>query len=68
MMAGKQTRGLRVRVLNKPIGASAPKPPLPPLKLAPAATTPAEPPPWLDQPDDPGASDFTDFGDEAHAD
>jgi hypothetical protein len=68
MMAGKSTKGLRVRVLNKPIGASAPKPLLPPLKPAPAATVTAEPPAWLDQPDDPGPSDFTDFGDEAHAD
>ena len=73
MMAGKATRGLRLRVLNKPITASAPKAaaapkPVPPLKLAPATTTAAEPPPWLDQPDDPGPSDFTDFGDEAHAD
>ena len=67
MMAGKPTRGLRVRVLDKPIGTSTPKP-VPPLKLAPATTTAAEPPPWLDQPDDPGPSDFTDFGDEAHAD
>ena len=66
MMAGKPTRGLRVRVLNKPIGTSAPKP-VPPLKLAPAAATTDEPPPWLDQPDDPGPSDFADFGD-AHAD
>ena len=66
MMAGKPTRGLRVRVLNKPTSASTPKP-VPPLKLASAAATTAEPPPWLDQPDDPGPSDFADFGD-AHAD
>ncbi len=67
IMAGKPTRGLRVRVLNKPIGASTSKP-APALKLAPAATAAAEPPPWMDQPDDPGPSDFTDFGDAAHAD
>jgi hypothetical protein len=72
MMAGKPTRGLRLRVLNNPITASAPKAaaapkPVAPLKLAPTTAT-TEPPQWLDQPDDPGPSDFTDFSDEAHAD
>jgi hypothetical protein len=48
-MAGKPTRGLRLRVLNKPSGtAPAPKP-------APKPDTP----PWPEQADDPGA-DFLD--------
>jgi hypothetical protein len=48
-MAGKPTRGLRLRVLNKPSGtAPVPKP-------APKPDTP----PWPEQADDPGA-DFLD--------
>jgi hypothetical protein len=62
MMAGKPTRGLRVRVLNKPVTAVQPP------KPAPAAAATAEAPPWLDQPGDPGPSDFTDFDGEAVAD
>ena len=61
MMAGKPTRGVRLRVLGKPPGAApapapAPKPPVP----APTATEAA---PWPDEPDDPGLTDdFVDFG------
>jgi hypothetical protein len=53
---GKPTRGLRLRVFNKPAATPAPKsiPPQPAPK--PAATEEA---PWPDQPDDPGA-DFID--------
>ena len=65
-MAGKPMRGLRLRVLNKPLGgkpgdaalASAPKPaPTPPPSAAEAA-------PWPDEPGDPGP-DTVDFGEAA---
>jgi hypothetical protein len=61
MMAGKPTRGVRLRVLGKPPGAApahapAPKPPAP----APTAKDAA---PWPDEPGDPGPTDdFVDFG------
>jgi hypothetical protein len=59
MMAGKPTRGVRLRVLGKPPGAApapAPKPPAP----TPTATEAA---PWPDEPGDPGPTDdFVDFG------
>ena len=61
MMAGKPTRGVRLRVLGKPPGAApapapAPKPPAP----TPTATDAA---PWPDEPGDPGPTDeFVDFG------
>jgi hypothetical protein len=55
---GKPTKGLRLRVLNKPSASAAPAPkPIPPRPAPkPAAVEEA---PWLDQPDDPGP-DFTD--------
>jgi len=46
--AGKPTKGLRLRVLEKPVTAPKPTPQPPPM---PAAT---EEMPWLDQPGDPG--------------
>ena len=53
-MAGKPTRGVRLRVLGNP--APARKPPAP----APTATEAA---PWPDEPGDPGPTDdFVDFG------
>jgi hypothetical protein len=57
MMAGKTTRGARLRVLGKPPSAApAPKPPTP-------APTAKEAAPWPDEPGDPGATDdFVDFG------
>jgi hypothetical protein len=61
MMAGKTTRGVRLRVLGKPPSAApaptpAPKPPAP----APTAKDAA---PWPDEPGDPGPTDdFVDFG------
>ncbi|MGO9046168.1 MAG: hypothetical protein ACLQFW_04665 [Xanthobacteraceae bacterium] len=61
VMAGKATRGLRLRVLGKPPGAApapapAPKPPAP----APTAKDAA---PWPDESGDPGPTDdFVDFG------
>jgi hypothetical protein len=47
MFAGKTTRGLRLRVLNKPAPMSVTKP-VPPKSAA------TEQAPWPDQPDDPG--------------
>jgi hypothetical protein len=61
MMAGKPTRGLRVRVLNKPSTAPAPKA-LPPLKVA--STPAASADEWPEQPGDPGPS-LDDFINEA---
>jgi hypothetical protein len=60
MMAGKPTRGVRLRVLNKPSGANAPavKPSPAP---APAVAATADAAPWLDEPGDPGP-DAIDFG------
>ena len=61
MMAGKPTRGVRLRVLGKPPGAaSAPtlasKPPAP-------ARTAKDAAPWPDEPGDPGPTDdFVNFG------
>jgi hypothetical protein len=61
MMAGKPTRGVRLRVLGKPPAAAAahaptPKPPAP----APTAKDAA---PWPDESGDPGPTDdFVDFG------
>jgi hypothetical protein len=55
MYGGKPTRGLRLRVLNKPAATPTPKPP--PRPAAMPATT--EEAPWPDQPDDPGP-DFID--------
>jgi hypothetical protein len=52
MMAGKPTRGLRMRVLNKPSTASAPRP-------APAAMPPDLDPPPADWPE--GANGSDDF-------
>jgi hypothetical protein len=60
MMAGKTTRGVRLRVLGKPPGAApapatAPKPPAP----TPTATEAGA---WPDEPGDPGPmDDFVDF-------
>jgi hypothetical protein len=48
MMSGKPTRGVRLRVLNKPAAASAPVP-----TPAPKPTA-AEEKPWPDEPGDPG--------------
>jgi hypothetical protein len=57
MMSGKPTRGVRMRVLNKPLNtAPAPKP-----APAPAAVEPA---PWPDEAGDPGP-DIVDFGEAA---
>jgi hypothetical protein len=61
MMAGKPTRGVRLRVLGKPPGA-APAPVPAPKAPAPAPTA-TEAAPWLDEPGDPGPTDdFVDFG------
>ena len=63
MMAGKPTRGVRLRVLGKPPGpAPAPVPvPKPPAPI-PSATEAA---PWPDEPGDPGpTADFVDFEEE----
>jgi hypothetical protein len=50
MYGGKPTRGLRLRVLNKPAATAVPKPsPRPAPKPA-----SAEEAPWPDEPDDPG--------------
>jgi hypothetical protein len=51
MFGGKPTKGLRLRVLNKPAAMSAPKP-VPP-RPAPKAIA-AEEAPWPDQQGDPG--------------
>jgi hypothetical protein len=61
MMAGKPTRGVRLRVLGKPPGAApAPAPALKPPAPAPTAKDAA---PWPDEPGDPGPTDdFVDFG------
>jgi hypothetical protein len=56
MFGGKPTKGLRLRVLNKPAAMPAPKP-VPP-RPAPKAAA-AEEAPWPDQPGDPGP-DFID--------
>jgi hypothetical protein len=56
MFGGKTTKGLRLRVLNKPAAMPAPKP-VPP-RPAPKAAA-AEEAPWPDQPGDPGP-DFID--------
>ena len=66
MMAGKPVKGLRLRVLNKPLrskpGDAAPAPaPAPKPAPAPAGTAEA---PWPEQPGDPGP-DFVDFGEAA---
>jgi hypothetical protein len=66
MMAGKPMRGLRLRVLNKPLGSkpvdAAPAPaPKPEPTPAPSA---AEAAPWPDQVGDPGP-DTVDFGEAA---
>jgi hypothetical protein len=65
MFAGKPTKGLRLRVLNKPRsnGGTAPAPtPSPAPAPTPAAT--AEAPPWPEEKGDPGP-DFVDFGEAA---
>jgi hypothetical protein len=61
MMAGKPTRGVRLRVLGKPpITAPAQAPAPKPAASAPAAKDAA---PWPDEPGDPGpTNDFIDFG------
>jgi hypothetical protein len=66
MMSGKPTRGVRMRMLNKPLGSkpgdAAPAPaPRPAHRPAPAA---AEAAPWPDEPGDPGP-DRIDFGEAA---
>jgi hypothetical protein len=67
MMSGKPTRGVRMRVLNKPLGrkpgsaAAAPTPKRGPTQPAPAAADAA---PWPDEPGDPGPNAM-DFGEAA---
>jgi hypothetical protein len=62
MMAGKPTRGVRLRVLGKPPGA-APAPAPKPLAPAPTAKDAA---PRPDEPGDPGpTNDFVDFSEAA---
>ena len=64
-MAGKPTRGVRLRVLGKPSNtAPAPAPaPRPARAPTPAPAAAAEATPWPDEPGDPGPTDgFVDFG------
>jgi hypothetical protein len=63
MMAGKPTRGVRLRVLGKPPGAAPGPVPVPKQSVpTPPATENA---PWPDEPGDPGpTADFVDFEEE----
>jgi hypothetical protein len=61
MMAGKPTRGVRLRVLGKPPGPAPVPVPKPPAPTPPATETA----PWPDEPGDPGpTADFVDFDEE----
>jgi hypothetical protein len=63
MMAGKPTRGVRLRVLAKPPGAAPGPVPVPKPSVPTPPTT--ENPPWPDEPGDPGpTADFVDFEEE----
>jgi hypothetical protein len=66
MMSGKPTRGVRMRVLNKPLGSKrGDTAPAPALKRAPTpAPAAAEAAPWPDEPSDP-SPDTMDFGEAA---
>jgi len=65
MMAGKPTRGVRLRVLNRPSTAPAAKAiPKPPPAPTPAPAAAAETAPWPDEPGDPGPG-IIDFGEAA---
>ena len=61
LMAGKPMRGLRLRVLNKPLGSKPGDAPAPKPTPAPSA---AEAAPWPDESGDPGP-DTIDFGEAA---